>query len=634
MSDERSSEASSVTLGEKLAALRTVISYDPTRFGGVVALSLVVAVFEGVGLSFLLPLVEAGRTSLTVASDQTVVSWFAAAYGTVGVPFTFETLLGGAALALGLRFGMATFVRYLQAQLVADYIRSLKTGVFRGILDADLSYVDERGSDELLNTLVTQSNYPATVLSSVLSVVERTLLVFTYLILALAVDPLLTTAVAALLGVITVGVRSVVGSAYGAGSGIASANTAIQSHAQAGVQGIRDVRLFGLDDVAATRYTDALDDYIDAVVGLRANQAIVSNLHRFAAAVVVLVAVYLALTWAALSLGAVGLLLFAMLRLGPGVSSLQSQLYGLDGKLPHLVETLRELDELAAARAVRGGDADVPEPVESVAFDGVSFRYPDGDQGVSNVSLRAGRGEFIAIVGGSGAGKSTIVSLLARLYAPDTGTIRVDGTDLSTVRVDDWRDRLAVVRQNPYIFDDTLRNNVLASAPEASEAAFERACADAGVTAFAEGLSDGYDTVLGEDGVRLSGGQKQRVAIARALLRDADVVVFDEATSNLDAQMEESVLGSVREATRNRVFVVVTHRLGSIVDADRIYTVADGRMVEDGTHEELVAAEGTYASLYASMSGFELGDTDSTDDSGGDGADHSDTESVAAADSD
>ncbi|RYJ14590.1 ATP-binding cassette domain-containing protein, partial [Halogeometricum borinquense] len=154
------------------------------------------------------------------------------------------------------------------------------------------------------------------------------------------------------------------------------------------------------------------------------------------------------------------------------------------------------------------------------------------------------------------------------------------------------------------------------------------------VTAFAEGLSDGYDTVLGEDGVRLSGGQKQRVAIARALLRDADVVVFDEATSNLDARMEESVLGSIREATRNRVFVVVTHRLGSVVDADRIYTVADGRMVEDGTHEELVAAEGTYASLYASMSGFELGDTDSTDNSGGDGADHSDTESVAAADSD
>ncbi|RYJ15402.1 ABC transporter ATP-binding protein, partial [Halogeometricum borinquense] len=450
MSDEHSSEAPSATLGEKLAALRTVISYDPTRFGGVVALSLVVAVFEGVGLSFLLPLVEAGRTSLTVASDQTVVSWFAAAYGAVGVPFTFETLLGGAALALGLRFGMATFVRYLQAQLVADYIRSLKTGVFRGILDADLSYVDERGSDELLNTLVTQSNYPATVLSSVLSVVERTLLVFTYLILALAVDPLLTTAVAALLGVITVGVRSVVGSAYGAGSSIAAANTEIQAHAQAGVQGIRDVRLFGLDDVAATRYTDALDDYIDAVVGLRVNQAIVSNLHRFAAAVVVLVAVYLALTWAALSLGAVGLLLFAMLRLGPGVSSLQSQLYGLDGKLPHLVETLRELDELAAARAVRGGDADVPAPVESVAFDGVSFRYPDGDQGVSNVSLRAERGEFIAIVGGSGAGKSTIVSLLARLYAPDTGTIRVNGTDLSTVRVDDWRDRLAVVRQDPY----------------------------------------------------------------------------------------------------------------------------------------------------------------------------------------
>ena len=585
---------------ERLDALATVARYDPVRFVAVVVLSLLTAVFEGLGLSFLLPVVErATAESLAAPAADGAVGLFADAYAAVGVPFTLGTVLAGAGVAVGLRFGTAILVRYLRVRLVTDYVRDLKNDVFEAVLDADLAYLDDRGSDDLLNTLVTQSSYPARVLGSVLKTVEQTLLAAVYVALALVVEPILTLVAFVVLGGVTLGIRSGVGAAYDVGGRIAAANRSMQSHAQSGVQGLREVRLFGLEPTVADRYAEAVDDYADATVDLAVRQALVTNLHRFAAAVVVIGLMYAALVWSALSLGAVGLFFFTMLRLAPTVSSIHGGVYYVDGELPHLVDTLRDLHELRERPAVTGGDRPVPEPVTSVALDRVTFRYGDDESGLTDATLRATRGEFVAVVGESGAGKSTVVSLLARLYDPDAGAVRVDGVDLRTVDAPAWRERVAVVRQNPYVFDDTLRNNVLVGRPDADDAAVERACLAAGVDAFARALPAGYDTRLGEDAVRLSGGQRQRVAIARALLRSPAVLLLDEATSNLDATTEREVLSAVREASADAIVVAVTHRLASVADADRIYTVAEGRVVESGRHADLVRAGGPYADLFS-----------------------------------
>jgi subfamily B ATP-binding cassette protein MsbA len=613
---------------EKLAALGTVARHDPGRFAAVVVLSLLAATFEGLGLSFLLPIVERATADDLGGPTGGAVGAFAAGYAALGVPFTLGTTLAGAGAVVGLRFATAVLVRYLRVRLVTDYVRGLKTDVFDAVLAADLAYVDGRGSDDLLNTLVTQSNYPAKVLGSVLKLVENGLLAAVYVAIALAVEPVLTVAAAVVLGGVTLLVRTGVGPAYDAGGRVAAANRAMQSHAQSGVQGIREVRLFGLDATVADRYAAAVDDYVDSTVSLAVNRSLVSNLHQFATAVVVLGLVYAALTWSALSLGAVGLFFFTMLRLAPTVSALHGGAYFVDGELPHLVETLADLRDLRSRPAVGGGDGRAPAPVASVALEGVTFRYPvpdgDGDAagvdagpgpredsrsagrdggGLTDASFRAERGEFVAVVGESGAGKSTVVSLLARLYDPDAGAVRANGVDLRTVDAADWRRRIAVVRQDPYVFDDTLRNNVLVGRPDADEAAVRRACADAGVDRFARALPAGYGTPLGEDAVRLSGGQRQRIAIARALLRDPDVLLLDEATSNLDVATEREVLAAVRAAASGRIVVAVTHRLGSVADADRIYAVADGRVVESGRHADLVAADGPYADLFAAREG-------------------------------
>jgi len=208
----------------------------------------------------------------------------------------------------------------------------------------------------------------------------------------------------------------------------------------------------------------------------------------------------------------------------------------------------------------------------------------------------------VAFVGQSGAGKSTIVSLLARLYDSDKGEIRADGTPIEEYDIDQWRKRIAVVRQQPYIFNDTLEANITIGNRDASRKEVEEVCEIAKVDEFLNELPNGYNSQLGDDGVRLSGGQRQRVALARALLKDADFLVLDEATSNLDSNLERQVQQSIESMDRDYGIIAIAHRLSTVKNADQIYTVENGEIIESGSHTDLLADEGAYADLYTIQS--------------------------------
>jgi subfamily B ATP-binding cassette protein MsbA len=228
----------------------------------------------------------------------------------------------------------------------------------------------------------------------------------------------------------------------------------------------------------------------------------------------------------------------------------------------------------------------------------VTFTYQTGETVFDGLDLTISGDEFAAFVGSSGAGKSTIVGLLTRMYEPDSGEIRVDGTPIAEFGLDDWRAQISVVRQHPFIFNDSLRRNVTIANRSVQDEEVERVCEIAQVTEFLDELPDGYDTQLGEDGVRLSGGQKQRVALARALLKDAELLVLDEATSDLDANIEQTVHSAIESMERDYAMLVIAHRLSTVINADCIYAVEDGQIVESGTHEELISKEGAYSELY------------------------------------
>lgn len=242
----------------------------------------------------------------------------------------------------------------------------------------------------------------------------------------------------------------------------------------------------------------------------------------------------------------------------------------------------------------------LPRPVRGeIAFEDVTFRYPARPEvsALNGVSLRVAPGETVALVGPSGAGKTTILQLLMRFYDPQMGAVRMDGVDLRQMTRGDFRRAIALVPQDPVIFAASARENIRFGRPEATDAEVEAAAKAAAAHDFLMALPQGYDTWLGERGVMLSGGQKQRIAIARAILRDARVLLLDEATSALDAESERAVQAAVEILSEGRTVLVVAHRLATVKRADRIVVFDKGQIVAEGTHEALVAEGGLYARL-------------------------------------
>jgi len=247
----------------------------------------------------------------------------------------------------------------------------------------------------------------------------------------------------------------------------------------------------------------------------------------------------------------------------------------------------------------------LPEIHGRVRFDHVDFSYEAGKPVLHDVSFESAPGTVTALVGSSGSGKSTIISLITAFNTPNAGTVWIDETDLSQVNLASFRSRLGVVLQESFLFDGTIRDNVAFSRPMASEAQIREACRIANVDEFVSRFAEGYDTIVGERGVKLSGGQRQRVSIARAILADPRILILDEATSSLDSESEALIQEGLSFLMKGRTTFVIAHRLSTIRRADQILVIEGGRIAERGTHAELYAAEGRYFDLYTRQHGLE-----------------------------
>lgn len=273
-----------------------------------------------------------------------------------------------------------------------------------------------------------------------------------------------------------------------------------------------------------------------------------------------------------------------------------------------LTEALAGLDRTEELMNMASEEDDEDRTIEieqldgDIVFNDVSFSYEEGKEVLHNINFKAPSGSVTALVGSSGSGKSTIAGLSATFLNPNSGTITIDNQDLSKVKLKSYRQHLGVVLQDEFLFEGTIRENILFPRPDASEEALQNAVKAAYVNEFTDRFDDGLETLIGERGVKLSGGQRQRIAIARAILADPKVIILDEATSNLDTESEGLIQKSLSELTKNRTTIVIAHRLSTIKRADQILVIESGNIAEQGTHDELIEKEGRYYDLYTYQS--------------------------------
>ena len=377
-----------------------------------------------------------------------------------------------------------------------------------------------------------------------------------------------------------------------------------QSFAIEAVTGVRTVKTMGVEQTFVDRYEEVLSRYLKSALS-------VLNLANFAGSLGMFL--NLAFNLAILWIGAYQVMehnitvgeLIAFQMLAGQVIAPVLRLVNMWQYFQQIRVSMARLGDIMDEKSEPAFDPNrttLPQLKGDVIFDKVNFRYKaDGKNVLTDISVHIGAGAHVGIVGRSGSGKSTLTKLVQRLYVPDSGRVMIDGVDIAQVETAWLRRQIGIVLQENFLFAGTIRENIAIAMPSIDDEAVMRAAKLAGVDDFVKDMPQGYDTFVGERGSLLSGGQRQRVAIARALLLDPKILIFDEATSALDTESEQKILSNMSEIAKGRTTIMIAHRLSTVRDCDAIIAMDHGRIMEAGTHDQLMARKGYYYHLYASQ---------------------------------
>ena len=378
-------------------------------------------------------------------------------------------------------------------------------------------------------------------------------------------------------------------------------DNAVSAQAVDSLLNYETVKTFTNEPLEADRFNHALGRYQNAAVKSQVTLAALN----FGQAAIVAVGVMAIMIFAAQGVVDGTLTVGDVVLVNTFLLQLYQPLNILGFVYRELKQSLADLETLASLLALKPEIADRQDATElqlsggEVRFEGVSFRYDKRRPILQDVSFILPSGQSLAVVGSSGAGKSTIVRLMFRFYDVDQGRILIDGQDIRDVTQASLREAIGLVPQDTVLFNDTIRTNIAYGRPEASQAMIEDAAKAAQIHSFIEGLPDGYETLVGERGLKLSGGEKQRVAIARMVLKNPPILILDEATSALDSLTEQQIQTALRDLSAGRTTLMIAHRLSTVVDADQILVIEDGRVIEQGHHQELLDQRGSYATMWA-----------------------------------
>lgn len=561
--------------------------------------TLLSAIFEGVGITLLLSFLQ----SITTPNESVQQSWF--------INRISEIILGAnpspnARLYLiSILILLSTWIRAVfnyfagisteKSQLIlADCLRKQ---IFEQLQSLPISYFTESRSGEIVNTMTTEIERLKQVFGGVAFILTRLLVIAVYFICLFWISWQLTIISMLVFSLLGVGLTTLNRRVREASFGISEANGLFNSNSLEFINGIRTVHAYGTKNYERERFYRTSNKLLSASIKVAYAWTLVKPIAECIIMTVTIGLIIVSFTKFTIPAYSLLTFFFVLVRITPGIQDLNGTLAYLS-TLAGSQENIKDLLKSENKTYFDNGTAAFTGLKHSIDFVSVDFGYDPKKPVLHNVKLSIERGKMTALVGGSGAGKSTIADLVTRFYDPTEGQVFVDGVDLRMFDIESFRQKIAIVSQDTFIFNTSIRENIAYGKLDATDAEIREAARLANALEFIEDMPLGFDTLLGERGVNLSGGQKQRIAIARALVRNPDILILDEATAALDTVSERLIQNSIDNISVGRTVIAIAHRLSTIAKADKVVVLEGGYIVEQGRHEDLLNLRGKFWKYY------------------------------------
>ena len=584
-----------IILLRALRALFPLLRLRPWLLSLMIALGILAALSEGVSISLFIPLVQSQIGPVGGGLVGKISMLFQ------GIPTDTRLLWIGLSILLCVVLKNILSYTYslLFLKVNASISHRLRCGVLHQVLSMSQSYLDTHGSGKLMNTLGTDTWRVSSAFTVLAGATINVCLALTLSLLLLLISWKLTLIAGCLLLLISQVVQLLSRSVKRLSRQATSANANLSQRMLETFHGLRLIRAFGRESHEQNRFEEASHQVSKIFLRMEKVSVLVNPLSEIFAASLLL-GILLAMTMRTpAQLGASVTFLILLYRLQPRIRQLDADRVALNAFSASVEEVKSFLDKTDKPY-LHSGARKLPSIEKAIVFENVSFHYgSEENAALENVSCSMAIGQTTALVGPSGAGKSSLINLICRFYDPSFGRVLIDGIPLPQLDLAWWRSQMALVSQDPFLFNASVAENIAYGKLDATREEVLEAARKANALRFIEDLPNGFETVLGDWGLRLSGGQRQRLALARAFIRDPKILILDEATNSLDLISEKVIQDALEEFGRSRTVLIVAHRISTIEHADKVIVLDGGRMVESGSVAQLLSNGGLFSRFYA-----------------------------------